>query len=101
MPISKIKPLPKKVYDKIAAGEVIDRPSSILRELLDNSIDSGATEIIIHLSDGGNETIQIIDNGCGMNESDVRICCEPFTTSKIENSRIYSILIHMDSEAKL
>ncbi len=84
MPISKIKPLPKKVYDKIAAGEVIDRPSSILRELLDNSIDSGATEIIIHLSDGGNETIQIIDNGCGMNESDVRICCEPFTTSKIE-----------------
>lgn len=80
---SRIKKLPKNVYDKIAAGEIIDRPSSILRELLDNSIDSGATEIIINLVEGGHEVIEVIDNGIGMNEIDVKLCCEPFTTSKI------------------
>ncbi len=79
-----IKKLPKKVYDRIAAGEVIDRPSSILRELVDNSIDAGSTEIIIRLSNGGNKAIEVIDNGYGMSEEDIKICCEPFTTSKID-----------------
>lgn len=80
---SKIKKLPKKVYDKIAAGEIIDRPSSILRELLDNSIDAGSTEITVNLTKGGLEAIEVIDNGSGMNEQDIKLCCQPFTTSKI------------------
>jgi DNA mismatch repair protein MutL len=81
---SSIKPLSKKVYDRIAAGEVIDRPSSILRELIDNALDSGADEITINLAEGGNEGIEVIDNGTGMNEEEVKLCCKPFTTSKIK-----------------
>lgn len=80
---SKIKPLPKKVYDRIAAGEVIDRPSSILRELIDNALDAKASEITINLIEGGKEGIEVIDNGTGMNEEDIKLCCKPFTTSKI------------------
>ncbi len=79
-----IRRLPKKVYDRIAAGEVIDRPSSILRELVDNSIDADSTDIIVNLSGGGNISIEVIDNGDGMSEDDIKICCEPFTTSKID-----------------
>ncbi|MFW5799703.1 MAG: DNA mismatch repair endonuclease MutL [Spirochaetota bacterium] len=80
---TKIKRLPKKVYDRIAAGEVIDRPSSILRELLDNAIDASSNEITVNLLQGGTESIEVIDNGEGMTEEDAKLCCKEFTTSKI------------------
>ncbi len=80
-----IKVLDKAVALKIAAGEVIDRPASVLRELLDNSIDAGSSEITVHLYSGGMKEIRIIDNGSGMEKEDLEICYFPHSTSKIEN----------------
>lgn len=80
----KIKILEKSVALKIAAGEVIERPSSVLRELLDNSIDAGSTEINVHLTSSGMEEIRVVDNGSGMTREDLKICFLPHATSKIE-----------------
>ncbi|MDH5682385.1 MAG: DNA mismatch repair endonuclease MutL, partial [Spirochaetota bacterium] len=81
----KIKILPKKTYQKIAAGEVIDRPSSVVRELLDNAIDSEASVVRVMVADGGKKLIQITDNGCGMSKKDLQICYHKHTTSKISD----------------
>lgn len=78
-----VKTLNAEVARKIAAGEVIDRPNAILRELLDNSIDSGATSITVEITGGGIEKIRIIDNGCGMTKEDLQNCARPHATSKI------------------
>lgn len=82
----KIKVLPESVYSKIAAGEVIDKPASIIRELIDNSIDAGATEIVISLKKGGTEEISVRDNGCGMEKNDLAISIMKHSTSKIETA---------------
>jgi DNA mismatch repair protein MutL len=79
-----IKLLPEHVANQIAAGEVIQRPSSIVKELLDNSIDSGATQIKLILKDAGKALVQVIDNGKGMSETDARMCWERHATSKIQ-----------------
>lgn len=68
---------------KIAAGEVIDRPFSVVRELIDNSLDSGADSLEIRIEAGGTKSIQIKDNGCGMTREDLELCCLPHATSKI------------------
>ena len=75
--------LPELLMKRIAAGEVIERPASVVKELLENSIDAGADDIILNISDGGKSVIQLIDNGCGMEEQDALICCERHSTSKI------------------
>lgn len=80
---SPVKPLPPDVARKIAAGEVIDRPASILRELLDNAVDSGATSITAEICGGGIEKVLVSDNGCGMTKEDLEVCAKPHTTSKI------------------
>ncbi len=77
-----IKKLPAHEAQKIAAGEVVERPAHILKELLENSIDAGATKIVISVYDGGKAGITITDNGCGMEPEDARICFERHTTSK-------------------
>ncbi|MBB6478399.1 DNA mismatch repair endonuclease MutL [Spirochaeta isovalerica] len=79
-----VKMLRDSVARKIAAGEVIDRPNSVVRELLDNSIDAGSTEISLYLENGGISRIRVVDNGCGMSEEDLRLCYLPHATSKIE-----------------
>lgn len=79
----KINLLPPEVARKIAAGEVIDRPASVLRELLDNAIDSGADTVDVRLTDGGIGEITVTDNGCGMDEEDLRRSILPHATSKI------------------
>ncbi|WKC57787.1 DNA mismatch repair endonuclease MutL [Borrelia sp. P9F1] len=81
--MNKIKFLDKSLVQKIAAGEAIDRPSSILKELLDNSIDSGADKIEVFIEEGGMRRILIADNGSGINPEDLKICYLPHTTSKI------------------
>ncbi|QFP42103.1 DNA mismatch repair endonuclease MutL [Borrelia miyamotoi] len=81
--MNKIKFLDKGLVQKIAAGEAIDRPCSVLRELLDNAIDSGADKIEVFLEEGGIRRILIIDNGSGISQSDLKICYLPHTTSKI------------------
>jgi DNA mismatch repair protein MutL len=84
--------LPDSVSNQIAAGEVILRPASAVKELLENSIDAGATEISLVIKDAGKTLIQISDNGCGMSESDARMSFERHATSKIhEANDLFSI----------
>ncbi len=78
--------LPDAVANQIAAGEVVQRPASALKELLENTIDSGATEVKVIIKEAGKTLIQVIDNGCGMSERDARICFERHATSKIQNA---------------
>lgn len=83
---SKIHILSESLMKRIAAGEVIERPASVLKELLENSIDAGADEIKIIINGAGSELIQIVDNGEGMSEVDVKISCERHATSKLNAS---------------
>ena len=78
-----VRQLNAEVARKIAAGEVIDRPNAIVRELMDNAIDSGAVNITVEISEGGIEKIRIVDNGCGLTENDLANCARPHATSKI------------------
>ncbi len=77
--------LPDHIANQIAAGEVIQRPASAVKELLENAVDAQATEITLIVSDAGKSLIQVIDNGCGMNETDARMCFERHATSKIQS----------------
>ncbi len=78
--------LPDSVANQIAAGEVVDRPASAVKELLENAMDAGATQIDLVVKDAGRTLIQVIDNGCGMSDSDARLCFERHATSKIHRS---------------
>lgn len=77
--------LPDNIANQIAAGEVIQRPASAVKELLENAVDAGATEIRLIIQDAGKQLIQVIDNGKGMSETDARMCFERHATSKIRN----------------
>ena len=81
----KILLLPDNIANQIAAGEVIQRPASAVKELLENAVDAGATEIKLIVNDAGKSLIQVIDNGSGMSETDARMCFERHATSKIRN----------------
>ena len=76
--------MPPELSNKIAAGEVIQRPASVAKELLDNAIDAGADHIKLIVLQAGRTLIQVVDNGCGMSEEDARLCFERHATSKIE-----------------
>lgn len=82
---NRIKILPENLTNKIAAGEVVDRPASVVKELLENSIDAGADEITIIIKDGGKALVQVVDNGEGMSEADLLLAFQRHTTSKIYN----------------
>lgn len=81
--MSRIKKLPDIVANKIAAGEVVQRPASVAKELLENAIDAGASDITLIVKDAGKTLVQVIDDGCGMSEEDALLCFERFATSKI------------------
>ncbi len=81
----KIMELPKHVADKIAAGEVVDRPLSIVKELVENSIDAGATSVIIEIRNGGKTYIRVTDNGSGIHRDDAELAFQRHATSKIKN----------------
>lgn len=78
--------LPDSVANQIAAGEVVDRPAGAVKELLENAMDAGATQIDLVLKDAGRTLIQVTDNGCGMSDSDARLCFERHATSKIHKA---------------
>lgn len=81
---SRIKILPQSLSNKIAAGEVVNRPESAVKELMENSIDSGADKVTLIIKDAGKSLIQVIDNGSGMNEDDAILAFQRHSTSKIE-----------------
>jgi len=78
--------LPDSVANQIAAGEVVQRPASAVKELLENAVDAGATQIKLIIKDAGKTLIQVIDNGCGLSERDARMCFERHATSKIQTA---------------
>ncbi len=84
--MSKINILPAKVYNRIAAGEVVDRPYSVVKELVENAIDAGATQIEIHVENGGKQLIRVIDNGSGIERDDLHSAFLPHATSKISKA---------------
>lgn len=81
--MNKIQKLPDHIANQIAAGEVIQRPASVIKELMENSIDAGATAVHVNIKDAGKTLIQIIDDGIGMGSSDAILCFERHATSKI------------------
>jgi DNA mismatch repair protein MutL len=84
--MGKIHVLPERVANQIAAGEVVERPASVVKELLENSLDAGSTRIRIQVEAGGKKLIQITDNGCGMVRDDAMLAFERHATSKIKNT---------------
>ena len=90
--MGQIKILDQNMVNMIAAGEVIERPASVVKELMENSIDAGATKITVSVEDGGRKLISITDNGCGMDAEDLTAAFEPHATSKIKTTKdLYGI----------
>ena len=81
-----IQLLPDHVANQIAAGEVIQRPASAVKEMLENALDAGGSEIKLFVKDAGKTLLQVVDNGCGMSKTDVRMCFERHATSKIKSA---------------
>ncbi len=84
--MTKIKLLDQDAVNKIAAGEVIERPASVVKELIENSIDAGATKILVEVAEGGKSFIRVTDDGCGMDREDALIAFEKHATSKISGA---------------
>src|ERR1700751_2583429 len=84
--MGKIHVLSETVANKIAAGEVVERPASVVKELLENSLDAGSTRIRINVEAGGKKLIEIVDNGCGMVRDDAMLALERHATSKLKTA---------------
>ena len=80
----KVRLLEKSVYERIAAGEVVDRPASVIKELVENALDAASSKIIVTIRGGGRELMQVVDDGCGMSTEDARLAVQRFATSKIK-----------------
>ncbi|RZB34446.1 MAG: DNA mismatch repair protein MutL [Desulfobacteraceae bacterium Eth-SRB1] len=90
--MSKIRILPENLSNRIAAGEVVERPASVVKELVENALDAGSSRIAIEIENGGRSLIRVSDNGCGMNKDDALLSLERYATSKIyKNDDLFSI----------
>ena len=90
--MGKIKLLSDDMIGKIAAGEVVERPAAAIKELVENSLDAGATAVTVEIREGGLDTIRVTDNGSGIDESDLRMAFERHATSKISREQdLFSI----------
>ena len=81
-----VRLLSETVSNQIAAGEVVERPASVVKELIENALDAGATRISVEIQAGGRSLIRVTDNGVGMNRDDALLCLERHATSKIQSA---------------
>ena len=82
---NKIRLLPEIVANQIAAGEVVESPSSVVKEMMENAIDAGAKSVVVNFRNAGLELLQIVDDGCGMSPMDARMAFDRHATSKIKS----------------
>lgn len=91
--MSKIQVLPANIANMIAAGEVVQRPASVVKELMENAVDAGATNVVVVILDSGRTLVQVIDNGCGMSKEEAVLCFERHATSKIASAEDLSRIL--------
>src|SRR3954471_15048124 len=93
--MNRIRLLPEQVANQIAAGEVVERPASVVKELVENSLDAGATRITVEIQAGGRSLIRVTDDGFGMSRDDALLCLERHATSKIQRAEDLSAIATM------